>query len=707
MEVPQGVIYGLLGPSGCGKTTLLRCIVGRLSPKNGLVQVFGSKPGSKTSCVPGRGIGYMPQELAVYGEFTIEETLSYFGRLQRLSTVTLKERTAFLVKFLDLPDKKRLVKNLSGGQQRRVSLAAALIHQPPLLILDEPTVGVDPLLRQNIWNHLVTLATEENMTIIITTHYIEEARQANIVGLMRKGRLLAEESPTALMQKWNQVSLEDVFLTLCRADIDSEDGESSTRELNNVATTELNVPEITIETKNNKENELYIINEQQQQTEIDRTINQQNIYSMSNSTLDLIRNSINDLTKNKDVEKPMNKDLRIVAPSFKGSCVDSATKTATLFNKNVTRLRRNIGLLLFNFALPALQMILFCLCIGRDPFDLTIAVVNQENPSVMSKFFLEKVDNHTLIQKPFNNLSIAKMSVQDGYNWGVIHIGENFSINLLKRFRAGLEADNETIDGSTIKVYLDMTNQQIGYIIQKVIFESFQNFAREMLESTGASTALANLPVSMEPPIYGTHSPSFTEFMAPGVILSITYIMAVGLTSLTFVEERKSGLMDRSWVSGVTSTQVLVSHVFTQFFVLMVQVFGLLIFTFLVFDIPSRGPFVWVILLTLLQGTCGMAYGMLISSVCDEETSAVMLSLGSFYPNLLLSGIIWPVEGMPHFIRFISYCLPQTIATEAIRAILSRGWGLAYSVVWSGFLITTAWTVFFLIAAATIFRIRK
>lgn len=118
--------------------------------------------------------------------------------------------------FLQLPTANRFVKNLSGGQQRRVSFAAALLADPELMILDEPTVGVDPVLRQNIWDHLVDLTKNSNKTIIITTHYIEETRQAGIIGLMRSGRLLAEESPTRLMEMHNVDTLEEVFLKLSR-----------------------------------------------------------------------------------------------------------------------------------------------------------------------------------------------------------------------------------------------------------------------------------------------------------------------------------------------------------------------------------------------------------------------------------------------------------------------------------------------------------
>lgn len=222
MKVPEGAIYALLGPSGCGKTTLCNCITGRNTPTSGKVSVFNKIPGSSGSNIPGPIIGYMPQEISLFPDFTIEETLLFFSNLYRLDKRRAKDRVEFLVDFLELPDKKRMVANLSGGQQRRVSLAAALIHSPPLLILDEPTVGVDPVLRQVIWDYLVLLSTKEQLSIIITTHYIEEARAANVCGLMRQGRLLVEESPDFLMEKYKCPTLEAVFLQLSRASDNSK-----------------------------------------------------------------------------------------------------------------------------------------------------------------------------------------------------------------------------------------------------------------------------------------------------------------------------------------------------------------------------------------------------------------------------------------------------------------------------------------------------
>ena len=214
MRVRRGQIYALLGPSGCGKTTLLSCILGRKSLEEGQISVFGGVPGDRSIGLPGSLVGYMPQDICLYREFTIQETFQYFGRLQRMSVDALEKRQTALLELLELPEASRRVSALSGGQQRRLSFAVALLHQPQILILDEPTVGVDPVVRANIWSHLQSLSLD-GVTIIITTHYIEEARDAHMVGIMRNGRLLAQEHPGVLMKKHEAQTLEKVFIQLC------------------------------------------------------------------------------------------------------------------------------------------------------------------------------------------------------------------------------------------------------------------------------------------------------------------------------------------------------------------------------------------------------------------------------------------------------------------------------------------------------------
>jgi ABC-type multidrug transport system ATPase subunit len=199
-----------MGSSGCGKTTLINCIVGLSKLDAGEIKVFEK---SSVTLQKSR-VGYMPQETCLEPNFNVKETLWFFGTIYGLKTKQIKANFQFLSELLELPHAEMLIKNCSGGEQRRVSFAVSLIHDPELIILDEPTVGLDPLLRERIWYHLKELTTVNNVTVFLSTHYIEEAKQSHQIGLMRNGVLLVEDSPQGIMKTLGTTDLEKAFLLL-------------------------------------------------------------------------------------------------------------------------------------------------------------------------------------------------------------------------------------------------------------------------------------------------------------------------------------------------------------------------------------------------------------------------------------------------------------------------------------------------------------
>lgn len=200
----------MMGASGCGKTTLLSCLVGINHLNSGDIEMFG-EPVTNSNKLR---IGYMPQESALINGFTVKEMVWFYGVIFGLTSERINERFRFLSSLLVLPDQDRLIKDCSGGQQRRISFALTLVHEPELLILDEPTVGVDPLLRAKIWDYLVELTVKKNVTVLLSTHYIEEARQSTHVGIMRNGVQMAEDSPANILAMCETTSLEEAFLRL-------------------------------------------------------------------------------------------------------------------------------------------------------------------------------------------------------------------------------------------------------------------------------------------------------------------------------------------------------------------------------------------------------------------------------------------------------------------------------------------------------------
>lgn len=207
--LPKGQIIGILGPSGAGKTTLVRSLLGTLPFAAGEVSVMGSPVPSFAAL---RQIGYMAQNDALYDDLTAMDHLVFYGRLLGLTRKEANSRAGELLAFVGLEqERKKVVHQYSGGMKRRLSLAIALIHRPPLLILDEPTVGIDPLLRQKLWKEFASLR-DQGCTIVATTHVMDEAARCDRLLLLREGRILADGTVSELLARAGVASLEDAFL---------------------------------------------------------------------------------------------------------------------------------------------------------------------------------------------------------------------------------------------------------------------------------------------------------------------------------------------------------------------------------------------------------------------------------------------------------------------------------------------------------------
>jgi ABC-2 type transport system ATP-binding protein len=214
LELPHGKTIGFIGPSGAGKTTLIRCIVGRQKLSKGSVTVFGQAAGSPTLRSQ---IGYMTQEVSVYSDLTVAQNLSYFavmgGMLKRQIAKTVHETLG----VVGLKDKAGVVVNqLSGGQKQRVSLAVTLLNAPELLVLDEPTVGLDPVLREQLWELFDKLATQ-GKTLIISSHSMDEAERCDDLVLIRDGEVIAHNTPADFCWEVGASSVEQGFLKAVEA----------------------------------------------------------------------------------------------------------------------------------------------------------------------------------------------------------------------------------------------------------------------------------------------------------------------------------------------------------------------------------------------------------------------------------------------------------------------------------------------------------
>ncbi|XP_053200705.1 ABC transporter G family member 23-like [Panonychus citri] len=653
MTVPKGTIYGLLGPSGCGKTTLLRCVVGCLRPQYGQIMIFGKQPGRETAQIPGTGVGYMPQENTLYENMTIEEVLIYYGRVFFLSIEELYERIKGLMGVLELPDKGRMIKKLSGGQKRRVSFAIALIHRPGLLILDEPTSGVDPLLREKLWQHLMCISKNQGATIIITTHYIEEARRSHNVGFMRQGRLLMQEDPDRLLADRGVETLEDAFLDICR-----NQGRISC------------VPE---------------------QEKIE--------YKGNVPTATFVTDPV--LIK---------KRIREWFFIFFGA----------LWRHLVSDIREplTIG---FQYVIPILSMLLFALCIGGQPFDIPLGIVNEEVgfEGFLGRQFVGSLDPHLFNVFNYSDLSEAAEAAKVREVWGYLHIKRGFTESLYDVLFPDSEPLNSSIQSSHINLHADLTDRVITTTMHRYLDESFISFVQQVIKDYNKEDPdvrmpqfIANLPIKMGSPIYGRLEKKsyrgYRDFMLPGLIVNITYAIAYSLTALNLINERKNQTFERNYVAGVKPSQMLLAFALSRVIMMSLYLFLIIYLPIAVFSMPVDCIHILHSLpLLMLLNISGMTYGMVVSALCDSIEQCAVFSAATLFIILFMSGTIWPMEAIPAYFRWLCEYAPTTAANEALRDIWYKDWSIFSPRVATAHGITLVWTFVFFLIGLRFFRLSK
>lgn len=213
--------------------------------------------------------------------------------------------------------------------------------------------------------------------------------------------------------------------------------------------------------------------------------------------------------------------------------------------------------------------------------------------------------------------------------------------------------------------------------------------------------------VQFKKPVYGKDDTSFREFLAPSILLGLLFFFPLCSSGVSYITEKKTGTLDRSIVAGVGTAELMGGFLIAQMGVLLGQAgFAFLILT-QVFRIEILGSMSLTLSLTILVGISGMSAGFLLAMFCSEEIQAVLLAIGMFFPNILLAGMVWPLEGMDKILQSISYLLPCTLACESMRSIISRGWTFTHRSVWPGFATTLAWILVYWVLSILVHRIRS
>jgi ABC-2 type transport system ATP-binding protein len=213
ITVARGEIFGFLGPNGAGKSTTIRMLCGLLTPTSGRATVGGFDVATESEAIK-RNIGYMSQKFSLYDDLEVEENIDFFGGIYGVEKQRLKERKDYVLRMAGLEGRRHsMTRLLAGGWKQRLALGCAILHEPPILFLDEPTSGVDPIARRNFWD-LIYRLSEAGHTVFVSTHYMDEAEYCHRLALMYGGRVIALGQPDALKRELELKSMEEVFVEL-------------------------------------------------------------------------------------------------------------------------------------------------------------------------------------------------------------------------------------------------------------------------------------------------------------------------------------------------------------------------------------------------------------------------------------------------------------------------------------------------------------
>jgi ABC-2 type transport system ATP-binding protein len=210
-DVKKGEIFGFLGANGAGKTTAIKMLCGLLKPTEGEATVAGFSIRTSTAMIK-KNIGYMSQKFSLYEDLTVKENIEFYGGIYGLSREEIANKTRLLISELNLENMQNsLTRALPLGWKQRLALSASLLHDPPIIFLDEPTGGVDPISRRNFWRIIYEIANR-GKTVFVTTHYMDEAEYCSRVSIMHKGKIIEIGTPAGLKQKYNKTTMQDIFI---------------------------------------------------------------------------------------------------------------------------------------------------------------------------------------------------------------------------------------------------------------------------------------------------------------------------------------------------------------------------------------------------------------------------------------------------------------------------------------------------------------
>jgi ribosome-dependent ATPase len=671
-RVQRGAIFGLLGPNGSGKSTIIRMLCGVLAPSAGRASVLGCDVATQAEMIK-RRIGYMSQKFSLYGDLSVRENLEFYGRIYGLSTQRLAERQEAVLDLTDLSDRlDQLAGTLSGGWKQRLALGCSLIHEPEVVFLDEPTAGIDPVARRDLWDLLFDLSGR-GVTLFVTTHYMDEAERCTDVGYIHMSRLLVAGKP-------EQVKLlpEVTPPGTRRLELDVPAPTQALSRLRQVA----GVLDATLFGQS-----IHVLaGEAFREADLPRVLEVPDAEVQARPVGPSLEDVFVTLTRNHGdnggraaaeaeeekrrggEEETRRLGERETAPSVR---TQSMRGLSAILRKEFYHLRRERSTLFFIFVIPVLQLMIFGYAIQTQIEHIPTVFYDLDGRQESRQLIESFLNTRTFRQERAvqDEESFRRMLTSGRAKVGV-RIPPDYTDRLLRGEQVQVQVLIDGSDSQVASAVLNATNL-LGMTQStqraKGFFEALQ------VAPARDSTGHASLSIQMRPRLLYNPDLKSSHFFVPGLVGIIMQLATLFLTAFAIVRERELGTLEQLFVTPVGRVGLLLGKLIPYAMVGFVETLIVMTVMVYVFGVPIHGGLLLLLGLSLLFLVCSLGLGLLVSTLAHTQLQAMQFAFMVMLPSVLLSGFVFPRDQMPLPIYLLSYGIPVTYFLQILRGIVLRG----------------------------------
>ena len=690
-DVERGAIFGLLGPNGSGKSTIIRMLCGVLTPSSGHASVLGFDAAKEPEKIK-RRIGYMSQKFSLYTDLSVSENLNFYGRIYGMETIRLQRRFREVVELTGIGERlNQLAGTLSGGWKQRLALAAALIHEPDVVFLDEPTAGIDPVARRQLWDLLFELSAQ-GVTLFVTTHYMDEAERCTDVGYLWNSRLIVCGKPDQLKQlpdvtppgteRWElEISHPASCLQPLRAIPGVRDATLFGQTIHVLAEQQAS-PQKMMKVLGVSEDDMKYRPITPSLEDVFVTLSRSAVSGgLTNPLKNDVSSPDSSSTAGVDVraaEEPAARPLSPAPQSELTSGFGTAKQTSgrfsgfvAIFLKEFSHIRREPATLFFTLLVPVLQTIVFGIAINTEIENIPMVVFDLDGRHDARELQAAFRNTRTfkVVERVLDEESFFRTITSGRAKVGV-RIPANYSDHLL----AGEQAQVQVlIDGSDSQVATTAMNTAnlLGLNL---------SIARAKVVATNHSVAAARnesgatvLPIEIRTRLLFNPNLESSHFFVPGLVGIILQLVTLFLTAFAIVRERELGTLEQLFVTPVSRAGLLLGKLAPYAVLAFGETLTVLSVMVYLFQVPIRGDIGLLLVLSCLFLLCALGLGLFVSTISRTQLQAFQFAFIIMLPSVLLSGFMFPRSEMPTPIYLATFAIPVTYYLEILRAIVLRG----------------------------------